>query len=154
MNIRFACPDCDSLRRIDFSERGESQCPVCDHVCKPSSELFQGPFQVCVVCGNAELYRKKDFPHWLGVSILTVACLAFLGLMALHRPWWAWTILLGSAAFDGLLYLAVRDVVVCYRCEAEHRGFPPNPEHGPFELTVGERYRQERIRRDQLRQQQ
>jgi hypothetical protein len=45
----------------------------------------------------------------------------------------------------------VGDVSVCYRCGAEYRGFPVNPEHKPFELSVGERYRQEKIRREQLR---
>src|SRR5947207_2846234 len=27
----------------------------------------------CAVCGNGELYKKKDFPQWLGMTILTVA---------------------------------------------------------------------------------
>ena len=55
------------------------------------------------------------------------------------------------AAFDGILYLCVKDVVVCYRCGAEHRGGQVDPaRHAPFELTVHERYRQEKIRRERL----
>jgi hypothetical protein len=38
--------------------------------------------------------------------------------------------------------------VVCYRCDAHYKGFKATDEHKPFELTVGERYRQERIRRE------
>ncbi len=34
----------------------------------------------------------------------------------------AWAILLGSAAIDGLLYLFVGDVIICYRCGARHVG--------------------------------
>jgi hypothetical protein len=109
-----------------------------------------GALTACVACANTELYRKKDFPHWLGMSLLALACAAFLVTNYLYRPWWAWGILIGSAALDGLLYLLVGDVVVCYRCAAQHRGFAANPEHGPFELSIGERYRQERLRRELL----
>jgi hypothetical protein len=149
MNVRFNCPDCEQPRRAAVP--GESRCLSCGHTLRLPAELGHGPLPSCAVCGNAELYRKKDFPHWLGMTILAVACLAFLGLMGLHRPWLAWAVLLGSAAFDGLLYLWVRDAVVCYRCGAEYRGLPANPEHGPFELGIGERYRQERIRRERLK---
>jgi hypothetical protein len=106
---------------------------------------------VCTVCGNHELYKKKNFPHWLGLTILTLACLAFLALMGRHELVWAWAVLLGSAAFDGALYLWVGDAIVCYRCGAHYYGVPPRPEHKPFELVVGERYRQERLRREQLK---
>jgi hypothetical protein len=151
MNIHFACPDCGRPRRLDLPGPAESYCRHCDHVLSAPAEAGRASLPACAVCGNTELYRKKDFPHWLGLLILTGACLAFLGLMAVYQQTWAWVVLLGSAAFDGLLYLWVGDAVVCYRCGAEYRGFPPSPEHRPFELGVGERYRQERIRREQLR---
>ncbi|MCI0461688.1 MAG: hypothetical protein L0Z62_32455 [Gemmataceae bacterium] len=104
----------------------------------------------CVVCGNKELYRKKDFPHGLGLAILIGACIASAFTFAWYEKWLTWAILLGTAAFDGLLYLLVGDVVVCYRCQAHHRGLGPGADHPPFELGTGERYRQERIRRQQL----
>ena len=59
--------------------------------------------------------------------------------------------MIGSAAFDGLLYLWVKDVIVCYRCAAHYRGAAGNNAHQPFEITIGERYRQERIRREQIK---
>jgi hypothetical protein len=96
------------------------------------------------------LYKKKDFPHWLGLSILGVACLIFIILHAMYRQWLAWTFFIGSAVFDGVLYLAVGDVIVCYRCGAEYRGVKAGSDHKPFELGVAERYRQERLRRRQL----
>jgi hypothetical protein len=105
---------------------------------------------VCAVCGCHELYRKKDFPHALGMGILVTACLASTLTYWLYDKVLTWAILLGSAAFDGLLYLWVKDVVVCYRCDAHHRGLPLNEAHKPFELTIHERYRQERMRREQL----
>jgi hypothetical protein len=81
---------------------------------------------------------------------LTTACLAFLVLKALYHQWWAWVVLIGSAVFDGVLYLWVRDVIVCYRCGAQHRRLPPHPAYQPFDLGRAERYRQERLRREQL----
>lgn len=110
-----------------------------------------GGLSHCTVCGNEELYKKKDFPHSVGLSILTIACLGFFLLQAFYQPWWAWSILIGSALFDGLLYLWVGDAVVCYRCGAVHRGIVPGTAHLPFELVIGERYRQERLRREELK---
>lgn len=111
-----------------------------------------GAPQSCLVCGSADLYKKKNFPHWLGMTILTVACVGFLFFMGQHEPYWAWIVLLVSAAFDGLLYLAVGDVVVCYRCHAHYPGVPTGAEYKPFELATHERYRQEKIRREQIKQ--
>jgi hypothetical protein len=103
-----------------------------------------------MLCGSGELYKKKDFPHWLGLTILTVACLGSIIPYYLYHQWLTWTILIGSALVDGLLYLWVGDAIVCYRCNAHYRGFQSLPEHHPFELGIAERYRQERIRREQL----
>jgi hypothetical protein len=105
----------------------------------------------CGLCGHNELYKKKNFPHWLGLAILSAACLAFLWAHGVYQPWVAWTILIVSAGFDGLFYLWVGDVIVCYRCGAQYSGFTAGPAHHPFELTIAERYRQERLRREQLR---
>jgi hypothetical protein len=105
----------------------------------------------CVLCGSKELYKKKDFPHSLGMTILVLACLASTITYWLYAKWLTWAILIGSAAFDGLLYLWVKDVVVCYRCQAHYRGLPATAHHQPFELTIHERYRQERLRREQLK---
>src|SRR5262245_17084381 len=107
----------------------------------------------CASCGNTELYRQKDFPQWLGMSLLAVACLVFFVFALLYQYAIAWSVLLGSAAIDGLIYLIVGDVVVCYRCGAKHRGWP-SKKFQPFELTTAEKYRQERIRREQLQAEQ
>jgi len=149
VNIRFACPVCDRPARLDLPGPAEWRCPGCDHA-QPLPDAAPRSFPACAACGNGELYRKKDFPHGLGLLLLGGACLAFLVTSYLYHQWLAWAILLGSFLIDGVLYLLVGDVVVCYRCGAQHRGFPVNPEHRPYELTIGERYRQERLRREQL----
>jgi hypothetical protein len=105
----------------------------------------------CVVCRNSQLYRQKNFPQWLGLSLLTFACAAFFILQLAYQQGWAWAILLGSAAIDLGLYLIVGDVIVCYRCEARHTGLPKQKAYEPFELAIAEKYRQERLRREMSR---
>ncbi len=150
MNARFACPVCDTPAYAEQPGEPEWRCPSCDHVVALVPPPAGQPLACCAACGSRDLYRKKDFPHGLGMAILVLACLATVVTYWWYHQWLTWAILIGTALFDGLLYLWVGDAVVCYRCGAEHRGYPANPEHGPHELTVAERYRQERIRREQL----
>jgi hypothetical protein len=51
------------------------------------------------------------------------------------------------------LYYRVPDVTICYRCLGQYRGIGSNPSgrFKPFDLAIGERYRQERMRAEQLR---
>jgi len=150
VNIRFDCPGCRFPSRLDFPLPAEWQCPFCDHVIRLPEEKSVEGLVSCAVCGNGELYKKKNFPHWLGMTILIVACLAFLIFNAYRYQWLAWAILLGSAIFDGLLYLWVGDATVCYQCGAHYRGFAASEAQKPHDLGIAERYRQERIRREQL----
>jgi hypothetical protein len=124
------------------------QCPGCDQ--RLRLEAGDPGLPRCAVCGNAEIYKKKDFPHWLGMSILAGACMLSVITYWLYEPLWTWVILVGSAAFDGVLYLWVGDALVCYRCNAHFRGFLATDLHQPFEISLGERYRQERLRRELL----
>jgi hypothetical protein len=150
VNIRLYCPVCDSPGRVRVPGSTQWQCPRCDHLLQLHVPGADPELPVCAVCGNAELYKKKDFPHALGMAILVLACVASSISYWLYDPVVTWAILLGSAAFDGLLYLLVKDVIVCYRCGTEHRGIEARPAHAPFELTTHERYRQERLRLEEL----
>src|SRR5262249_25982829 len=145
---RFPCPACATPGRLSEGGPREWRCPACDHVVR-LPEALDPALPCCALCGNAELYRKKDFPHALGMGILVAALLASTVTYWLYDKVLTWAILLGSAAVDGLLYLVVGDVVVCYRCGAQHRGAADPARHPPFELTVHARYRQERLRREQ-----
>jgi hypothetical protein len=150
VNVRFDCPACETAGgRLDTSGPVEWRCPGCDQSTRLAD--LDPAIPACAICGSHDLYIKKDFPHNVGLTILTLACLASTITYFLYDKWWTWAILIGSAAIDGLLYLWVKDALVCYRCHAHHRDFAPNPEHKPFELTIHERYRQERIRREQMR---
>ncbi len=149
LKLRLYCPVCEAPGRAAVPGAAEWRCPACDHVVALPAAI-DPDLPACAACGGHELYRKKDFPHGLGMGILVAAFAASTLTYWLYEPWLTWVILLGSAAFDGILYLCVKDVVVCYRCHAEHRGVARPEQHPPFELTIHERYRQERLRKEEL----
>jgi hypothetical protein len=151
VKIRFTCPECEAPAQLTVPVPPSWQCPQCDHLIEVRSPVEAIP--ACSLCGNPELYKKKDFPHWLGMSILAVACVLFFALNGLYHQWLAWAVLIASAVFDGGLYLWVGDAVVCYRCGATYHGVAGAGPHRSFDLGVGERYRQERLRREELRRQ-
>src|SRR5579864_2193386 len=140
MDVCFTCPICERPARASVGTPLDWQCPGCEH--RQHIDSAPPNLSRCVVCGNAELYKKKDFPHWLGMAILVAACVASVYTYFWYDKWLTWAILIGSAIIDGGLYLMVGDAVVCYRCGAHYKGFTPTDEHKPFELTIGERYRQ------------
>ncbi len=150
MKVTFACPVCEQPDAVPIDAALDWQCHACDH-----RQHFDVPgvdLPACVVCGNHEFYKRKDFPHTLGMVILIGALLLSTITYYSYAKWWTWSFLIGSAIIDGGLYLLVGDVIVCYRCSAHYRGTKPNDAHLPFEITVGERYRQERIRQERLKE--
>ncbi len=149
MNVCFSCPECDRPDRLELAGARDWQCVGCDH--RLHLDASDPALPHCLICGTAEIYKKKDFPQWLGMSILVGACVLSAITYWFYEPLWTWVILIGSACFDGLLYLMVGDVLVCYRCGAHYRGFQAGEGHLPFEITTGERYRQERLRRERLK---
>jgi hypothetical protein len=149
--VRFACPHCELPARAELTAADAWRCLGCGHALELAGPAADGQLAACAACGNPELYRKKDFPHRLGLALLAASCLAFLAANLIYRQWWGWAILLGTALLDGVLYLVVGDAVVCYRCGAVHHALPVPPRQPPFELGTAERYRQERLRREQLK---
>ena len=107
---------------------------------QPESKL---PLAQCPHCGCRDLFIRKDFPQKLGLCVVVVAAVSFLVLAASRRHFYLGVIvLLVAAVVDALLYAIVPRLTVCYRCRAEFRDRPINPEHHGFELAIGEKYRQ------------
>jgi len=87
----------------------------------------------CLACGHPELYTQRDFPRAVGIAIVVVA--------ALLAPFTSYVSLFVAALLDALLYRLAPEVVVCYVCQARHRGFPPRPRHPAFDREIEERLR-------------
>ena len=153
MTLTFECNGCHTSQRVELAGGFlAAACPACSSSVPIRPEAMEGrTVKECLVCGTKELYVQKDFPHRIGLAIVVVG--SVLSCVAWSQYWYptALAILLGAAALDMCLYYAIGDVLVCYRCLAQYRGTTPNPEHKPFDLGIGERCRQERIRLEMLR---
>ena len=105
-------------------------------------ETFDQPLQTCPTCGCRDLFIRKDFPQKLGLGLVVIAGVAFLVLAANPTTFYigVW-ILVGAAIVDAIIYAFVGKVTVCYKCRAEFRDRPLNPEHEAFELATAEKYR-------------
>ena len=108
----------------------------------------------CPWCLTTDLYTQKDFPQALGLMIVIVQFAISTVFWYYEMPIATYSVLLASALLDWALYPRVPDVTICYRCSCQVRGEGSNPEgrFQPFDLAIGERYRQERIRAQQLRE--
>ena len=81
----------------------------------------------------------------LGILLSTIA-------MVYMQPELSLGILMAFALADMVLYVVMRDCLVCYRCHARYRRVPNLEQVGTFDLEVNERYRQEAIRLKQAEQ--
>ncbi|QEH35778.1 hypothetical protein OJF2_43350 [Aquisphaera giovannonii] len=155
MELTFSCPRCQAVGHVPGVERaGVGPCKACGAERALHGEAFEeGRLAACPWCGTADLYIQKDFPQALGLAIVLVGFAISTVFWYLERPIVTYLILLASALLDMILYYRVPDVTICYRCLAQVRGEGSNPggRFRPFDLAVGERYRQERLRVDELR---
>jgi hypothetical protein len=90
-----------------------------------------GGLSGCLACGHPELYTQKDFPRAAGIAIVVVA--------AVLAPFTSYVSLVVAALLDAILFRFAPNVVVCYVCRAEHRGFVHDPRHPRFDREIEER---------------
>ncbi len=149
--LRLTCPECEARIATELLSATAWKCRSCGaEVPNPFPNDTADQLTGCRACGNPEMYVQKAFPNWLGMGIVVIASLGFL---VFHWMYWffvAWACLFAAAILDMFLYFFMGNVTVCYRCRAEHFGFPANPGHGSFDLGVAEKYRQERLRKQML----
>ncbi len=88
--------------------------------------------QRCAACDHAELYFQKDFNRTTGIALVAIG--------AVFVPWTYGLSLLAVTILDYIVWRLVKDVIVCYECQAVHRGYPPNPALKPFDLVTHDRH--------------
>jgi hypothetical protein len=115
-----------------------------------------GELEFCPLCKTTDLYVQKDFSAGLGLFIVLVGIAISTVFWYYEMPLFTYLVLIISIAFDFLMYYRVPDVTICYRCLAQVRGQGSNAlkRYKPFDLGIGERYRQERMRAQQIRESQ
>ena len=143
-SVHFLCPKCET-RLAREAGQPPRPCDWCGADCEVVAPFADTIIVRCAVCAHDQLYVQKDFNRTTGITLVVIG--------SIFVPWTYGLSLLGVTILDYIVWRLVKDVIVCYRCGAEHRGVPTGPEHRPFELTVHERYRQERLRKEQIGQQ-
>jgi hypothetical protein len=132
--IAFPCPRCGQEARAGLDGRGGcTACGTPTGLELTSSLREQRIVDRCPVCRSDRLYVQRDFNQRVGLGIVVVGA-----LLAPFTPYYA--SLAVAAAADALLYLALPEITICYRCHAHFRGFVRNPGHEAFDLHVAEQY--------------
>lgn len=154
MDIEYLCPQCGSRNREAAVEGRERVRCACGYERALRTESLRGESpSACPWCATTDLYAQKDFPRALGLALLASGLIISSVFYYYLMPIWSMLVLVAFALLDAALYRIVPDVVVCYRCGSRlRRGAGDRGAVQPFDLAVGERYRQERLRAEQLRE--
>ena len=130
-SVHFLCPNCESRLAANAGEpsRACDRCGALNDVIAPPANAN---LDRCAACGHEQLYFQKDFNRKTGIALVVVG--------AVFVPWTYGLSLLGVTILDYVVWRMVKDVIVCYRCQAVHRGYPGNPAIKPFDLVVHDRH--------------
>lgn len=149
MYLTYHCPRCDELNRSpDVKDCSSLKCSQCDWERELSEhdQVHDGSPHECIRCGNSDLWRQKNFPQSLGLIVVALGAITSGIAWANYRPNIAYAILMFVALLDMFLYIVMPDVLVCYRCKTKHHDADTS-QHAAFDHELGEKYRQEEIRR-------
>ena len=153
MQVLFQCPLCQATRAaaVELETRNVS-CTDCGWTRPVPVDVVSavGP-KTCLICGCGDLWRQKDFPQKLGLAMVALGALLSTIAFSLYMPTWALGILLAFALADMVLFVVMKDVLVCYRCHARYKHADWREDHPRFNLETAERYRQEAARLEEFR---
>jgi hypothetical protein len=180
MELTFSCPACGTVGQVALLETADrAVCRRCgtDRPLHPEvidhspQDLWHEPdedrgtllhpevidhsrLDACPWCLTTDLYTQKDFPQALGLMIVMFQIGISTVFWYYEKPIETFAVLLTFTLLDWALYPRVPDVTICYRCCCQVRGAGSNVDgrFQPFDLAIGERYRQERIRAQELRE--
>ena len=146
MRIRLLCPNPQCGRSVDVcpdEAPAAFACPCCQQPLELNlaGAIVNGVLTRCACCGGEELYLRKDFPRRLGLAVVVVVAGLSFYLFGCGQLGWALGVLIALVVLDVLIYRLVPTITVCYRCQAEFRGLPPNPAHTAFDLATAEKHR-------------
>ena len=130
-SVNFLCKNCDArLTRVPGEPAHPcEQCGAANDVVAPPADAI---IERCAACGHDQLYFQKDFNRTTGIALVVVG--------SIFVPWTYGLSLLGVTILDYVVWRLVKNVIVCYRCQAVHRGYAQNPAINPFDLVVHDRH--------------
>ena len=130
-SVHFLCTHCEK-RLARAAGEPPRVCEHCDRVTHVTAPDEAAIIERCAACDHDQLYFQKDFNRTTGVTLVVIG--------AVFVPWTYGASLLAVTILDYIVWRMVKDVIVCYRCQAVHRGYPANPDLKPFDLVVHDRH--------------
>lgn len=130
-SVHFLCPKCESrlAREAGVPASACERCSENNDVVAPAVDAV---IDRCAACGHEELYFQRDFNRRTGIALVVAG--------SIFVPWTYGLSLLGVTILDYIVWRLVKDVIVCYDCQAVHRGYAPNPRIKPFDLVTHDRH--------------
>ncbi len=130
-SVHYLCLQCEAGLARNAGEPPRA----CEHCGAPSGVIAppeNAAIARCAACGHEQLYFQKDFNRRTGIALVVVG--------AIFVPWTWGLSLLGVTILDYIVWRIVKDVIVCYGCQAVHRGYPIPPALKPFDLVIHDRH--------------
>ncbi|HXK08583.1 MAG TPA: hypothetical protein VMT70_02955 [Vicinamibacteria bacterium] len=150
MRVKLACPSCGAAPQVAAAQAPpETSCPRCGQAIALSwTESLRAGLEVdeCPLCRGRDHYVRKDLNRSLGLASVVVVGLVSAGLLWSGRTLLAYGVLGALALLDLVIYGLMKDVTVCYRCQAEFRGSYRRTA-SPFDLHTAETLELEYSRR-------
>lgn len=154
MKSRWSCPRCGAVHVLDpLSETADFICNCGFKQRVHDGSVERGQIVCCPLCKTDDLYIQKDFPERVGMAIVALGFILATVAWAYYSPLATFGVLFAFFGIDAALFYSRKNVTVCYRCLMQLRGMRPNEAHKHFDLGIGERYRQERLRREERKRQ-
>ena len=136
MDVTVHCPQCEA--RLSFTAGdGAATCAACRHVMTLEPPPGGNILRRCAVCGEQRLYRQKDLHRNRGLAVVLGTAAVSLALLP-FSPMAAYAVLFLLTLVDVVLYRRLPEVILCYRCKAQHRRCGAQAQVGPFDLLTAE----------------
>ena len=153
MDVTFACSSCDKATRQQWvADQQQLSCRHCGHLQRLRPSVISAPGKLneglssCLICSSDELFIRKDFSQRLGLLIIITGIVASSITWYFYLAYWSYGILLASALIDLVLYHVVGNLLQCYHCHSEYRGYLVSSDQEGFDLVIHERHRQQEAR--------
>ncbi len=130
-SVHFLCLQCEQRLGRDAGEASRpcDFCGAANAVVAPDADAV---IDRCAACGHEQLYFQKDFNRKTGIALVVLG--------SIFLPWTYGLSLLAVTILDYIVWRIVKDVIVCYECQAVHRGYAANPSLKPFDLVIHDRH--------------
>ena len=103
-----------------------------------------GHLRKCVVCGSADLYREKRFPHVTGLAIVLAFAGIVVSILGYATTWLVLILMFIVLLLDVTILLVPRTRLVCYHCRSVYTKTPIARYHRTWDAGIAERHAQDK----------